>query len=81
MQLTAEESKTLEVSKLLKILESVKVDLEASNVENRNNCTKIASLQNQLELLTKDQEALHRSLAVMEEVKEENISLKVLWQL
>jgi myosin V len=81
MQLTAEESKTLEVSKLLKILESVKVDLEASNVENRNNCTKIASLQNQLELLTKDQEALHRSLAVMEEVMEENISLKVLWQL
>ncbi|KAK3153627.1 hypothetical protein QOZ80_2BG0178570 [Eleusine coracana subsp. coracana] len=37
---------------------------------------KISSLQNQLELLTKDQEALQNSLAEMEGVKEENISLK-----
>ena len=76
-QLAAEESKALEISKLVKILDSVKLELEASNEENKRNCKKIASLQHQLELSSKDQEALNNSLSQMEEVKRENISLKV----
>ncbi|KAG2549285.1 hypothetical protein PVAP13_9KG264400 [Panicum virgatum] len=75
-RLAAEESKALEISKLVKILDSVKLELEASNEENKRNCKKIASLQHQLELSSKDQEALHNSLSQMEEVKRENISLK-----
>ncbi|XP_039829224.1 protein OPAQUE1-like isoform X2 [Panicum virgatum] len=75
-RLAAEESKALEISKLVKILESVKSELEASNEENKRNCKKIASLQHQLELSSKDQEALNNSLSQMEEVKRENISLK-----
>ncbi|KAL6642959.1 hypothetical protein ACP70R_021140 [Stipagrostis hirtigluma subsp. patula] len=75
-RLAAEESKASEVSKLLKVLESVKLELEASNEENKNNYKKISSLQYQLELLTRDQEALRNTLAQMEEVKRENITLK-----
>jgi len=75
-RLAAEESKALEISKLVKILDSVKLELEASNEENKRNCKKIASLQHQLQLSSKDQEALHNSLSQMEEVKRENISLK-----
>lgn len=80
-QLAAEESKALEISKLLKILDSVKLELEASNAENKNNCKKIASLQHQLELSSKDQEALRSSLSQIEELKRENFSLKVVFQL
>jgi myosin-5 len=76
-QLAAEESKALEISKLVKILDSVKLELEASNEENKKNCKKIASLQHDLELSSKDQEALRNSLSQIEEVKKENISLKV----
>lgn len=76
-QVAVEESKALEISKLLKILDSVKLELQASNEENKNNCTKIASLQHQLELSSKDQEALRNSLSQIEDVKRENISLKV----
>ncbi|KAF8723303.1 hypothetical protein HU200_021824 [Digitaria exilis] len=75
-RVAVEESKALEISKLLKILDSVKLELQASNEENKNNCTKIASLQHQLELSSKDQEALRNSLSQIEDVKRENISLK-----
>jgi len=76
-QLATEESKALEISKLLKILDSVKSELEASNEENKNSCKKIASLQRQLDLSSKDQEAQQNSLSQIEEVKRENILLKV----
>ncbi|XP_066385776.1 protein OPAQUE1-like isoform X7 [Miscanthus floridulus] len=74
--LATEESKALEISKLLKILDSVKSELEASNEENKNSCKKIASLQHQLDLSSKDQEAQQNSLSQIEEVKRENILLK-----
>lgn len=76
-QLAAEESKALEISNLLKILDSVKSELEASNEENKSSCKKIASLQNQLDLSSKDQEAQQSSISEIEEVKRENILLKV----
>lgn len=76
-QLAAEESKALEISKLLKILESVKSELEASNEENKNSCKKISSLQHQLDLSSKDQEAQQNILSQIEEVKRENILLQV----
>ncbi|CAD6205072.1 unnamed protein product [Miscanthus lutarioriparius] len=75
-RLATEESKALEISKLLKILDSVKLELEASNEENKNSCKKIASLQHQLDLSSKDQEAQQNSLSQIEEVKRENILLK-----
>ncbi|RLN39212.1 hypothetical protein C2845_PM01G44460 [Panicum miliaceum] len=75
-RLAAEESKALEISKLVKILDSVKLELEESNEENKKNCKKIASLQHELELSSKDQEALRNSLSQIEEVKRENSSLK-----
>ncbi|XP_021321169.1 protein OPAQUE1 isoform X5 [Sorghum bicolor] len=75
-RLATEESKALEISKLLKILDSVKSELEASNEENKNSCKKIASLQRQLDLSSKDQEAQQNSLSQIEEVKRENILLK-----
>ncbi|KAL6883729.1 hypothetical protein ACP4OV_011143 [Aristida adscensionis] len=75
-RLAAEESKASEISKLLKIIESVKLELETSNEENKDNCKKIAALEYQLELSTKDQEALRNSLSEIEELKGESISLK-----
>jgi hypothetical protein len=58
-------------------LESLKSELEASAEEKKKSYKTIASLQHNLDLLTKDQEALHNSLTQIEEVKRENISLKV----
>ncbi|XP_071684823.1 protein OPAQUE1 isoform X4 [Lolium perenne] len=75
-RLAAEEARELEVSKVLKILESLKSELEASAEEKKKSYKTIASLQHNLDLLTKDQEALHNSLTQIEEVKRENISLK-----
>lgn len=75
-RLAVEESRALEVSKLLKVMESLKSELEAANEEKNNGYKKIASLQHQLELSTKDREALCNSLAQIEEVKRENTLLK-----
>lgn len=58
-------------------MESLKSELEAANEEKNNGYKKIALLQHQLELSTKDQEALYNSLAQIEEVKRENTLLKV----
>ena len=77
VQVAAEESKALEVSKLLKIVESLKCELEAANEEKINGCKEVASMQQQLELSIKDQELLHSNLAQIEELKRENTLLKV----
>uniref|UniRef100_A0A0E0IRS2 Myosin motor domain-containing protein n=1 Tax=Oryza nivara TaxID=4536 RepID=A0A0E0IRS2_ORYNI len=75
-RVAAEESKALEVSKLLKIVESLKCELEAANEEKINGCKEVASMQQQLELSIKDQELLHSNLAQIEELKRENTLLK-----
>uniref|UniRef100_A0A0E0M7C0 Myosin motor domain-containing protein n=1 Tax=Oryza punctata TaxID=4537 RepID=A0A0E0M7C0_ORYPU len=75
-RVAAEESKALEVSKLLKIVESLKCELEAANEEKNNGCKEVASMQQQLELSIKDQELLHSNLAQIEELKRENTLLK-----
>ncbi|EEE50904.1 hypothetical protein OsJ_31412 [Oryza sativa Japonica Group] len=75
-RVAAEESKALEVSKLLKIVESLKCELEAANEEKINGCKEVASMQQQLGLSIKDQELLHSNLAQIEELKRENTLLK-----
>uniref|UniRef100_A0A0E0BA33 Myosin motor domain-containing protein n=1 Tax=Oryza glumipatula TaxID=40148 RepID=A0A0E0BA33_9ORYZ len=75
-RVAAEESKALEVSKLLKIVESLKCELEAANEEKINGRKEVASMQQQLELSIKDQELLHSNLAQIEELKRENTLLK-----
>ncbi|KAF0892731.1 hypothetical protein E2562_017698 [Oryza meyeriana var. granulata] len=75
-RLAAEESKALEVSKLLKIVESLKCELEAAKEEKNNGCKEVASMQQQLELSVKDQEVLRDNISQIEELKRENTSLK-----
>uniref|UniRef100_A0A0D9XJC5 Myosin motor domain-containing protein n=1 Tax=Leersia perrieri TaxID=77586 RepID=A0A0D9XJC5_9ORYZ len=75
-RLAAEESKALEVSKLLKIVESLKCELESAKEEKSNGCKEVASMQQQLELSIKDQELLHDNLSQIEELKRENTLLK-----
>uniref|UniRef100_J3N2E1 Dilute domain-containing protein n=1 Tax=Oryza brachyantha TaxID=4533 RepID=J3N2E1_ORYBR len=75
-RLAAEESKALEISKLLKIMESLKCELEEARKEKNNGCKEVASMQQQLELSAKDQQVLRDNLAQIEELKMENSSLK-----
>lgn len=80
MQVTAEDSKAAEISKLEKALESLNAELEAAKLATISERDKNALLQIQLELSIKDQKTLRSSLAEMAELKKENLSLKA-WQI
>lgn len=77
LQVSNDEAKVVEVSKLQKTLESLNLELDAAKLATINECNKNAVLQNQLELLMKEKSALERELALVTELKRENLRLKV----
>lgn len=77
MQVSNEEAKSVEISKLQKVLESLSLELDASKLATINECNKTAVLQNQLELSVKEKSALERELIGMAELRRENAFLKV----
>lgn len=77
MQVSHDESKSGEMSKLQKALESLKLELDAAKLTTINECNKNAVLQNQLELLEKGKSALEREIIGMAELRKENTFLKV----
>ena len=77
LQVSTEEAKSVEISKLQKLLESLNLELDAAKLATINECNKNAMLQNQLELSLKEKSALERELVAMAEIRKENAMLKV----
>lgn len=77
MQISNEEAKSNEISKLQKMLESLTLELDAAKLATINECNKNAVLLNQLELSMKEKSALDRELVAIAELRKENASLKV----
>lgn len=67
----------MEISKLQKLVESLKLELDAAKLATINECNKNAVLQNQLELLMKEKSSRERELVSMAEIRNENALLKV----
>lgn len=78
MQVSNEEAKQREISKLRKMLEALNLELDAAKLATINECNKNAVLQNQLELTAKEKSALQRELVAVDELRKENTMLKVL---
>lgn len=77
IQVSNEEAKSIEISKLQKLLESLKLELDAAKLATINECNKNAVLQNQLELSMKEKSAIERELVAMADFRKENALLKV----
>ncbi|KAH9805025.1 Myosin-15 [Citrus sinensis] len=76
LRVSTEEAKSVEISKLQKLLESLNLELDAAKLATINECNKNAMLQNQLELSLKEKSALERELVAMAEIRKENAVLK-----
>jgi methylthioribose-1-phosphate isomerase len=77
-QMSNEEAKQVEISKLQKMLEAQNCELDEAKLATINELNKNAILQNQLQLSAKEKSALERELVAMNEVRKENALLKVL---
>lgn len=79
VQVSNEEAKQIEISKLQKMLEALNCELDGAKLATINESNKNAILQNQLQLSAQEKSALERELVAMNEVQKENALLKVLW--
>lgn len=78
MQLSNEEAKLVEISKLHKTVESLILELDAAKLAAVNEVNKNAVLQRQLELDMKEKAALEREIFFVTELRNENTFLKVI---
>lgn len=78
MQVSNEDAKQIEISKLQKMIEALNLELDAAKLATINECNKNAVLQNQFELSIKEKSALKRELVAVDEIRKENAMLKVL---
>jgi len=78
MQISNEEVKHVEISKLQKMVEALNLELDEAKLATINESNRNAVLQNQLQLSVKEKSSLERELVAMDEVRKENAQLKVL---
>ncbi|KAH7574460.1 hypothetical protein JRO89_XS03G0299300 [Xanthoceras sorbifolium] len=76
LRVSNDEAKSVEISKLQKLLESLNLELDAAKLTTINECNKNAMLENQLELSMKGKSALEREVVAMAEIRKENALLK-----
>ncbi|XAR57538.1 Myosin ATPase [Bertholletia excelsa] len=76
LRVSNEENKLMEISKLQKIIESLRLELDAAKLATVNEFNKNAVLQNQLELSMKEKSALEREIISMADLRNENAVLK-----
>ena len=81
MQVSVEESKTVEISKLQKTLALLSAELDDAKLAITNECNKNAMLRGQLASFENEKANLVKDLARMEEVIKENLCLKVICSL
>lgn len=77
MQVSNEEAKLVEISRLQKIVESLSLELDAAKLARVNEFNKNAVLHRQLELSVKEKSALEKDVIVFSEQRNENAILKV----
>lgn len=78
MQVSNEEAKSTEISKLQKTVESLRLGLDAAKMATVNECNKNAVLQKQLELSMKVKSAMEGEMVVVARLRNENAFLKVI---
>ncbi|KAL8208635.1 hypothetical protein R6Q57_008047 [Mikania cordata] len=71
-----DESKSLEIARLQKIVQSLNLELDAAKLATVNECNKNAVLQNQLQMLGKEKSSLEKELVGMADLRSENSYLK-----
>ncbi|KAA3490398.1 Myosin-J heavy chain [Gossypium australe] len=76
MRVSNEDAKSVEISKLQKAFESLKLELDAAKLATISEYNKNAVLQNQLELSRKEKSALEKEFTMIAEMRKENASLK-----
>lgn len=77
LQISNEEAKALEISKLQKNMESLNLKLDEAKLATVNECQKNAVLLSQLDASQKEKTYLERELAALDELRKENAALKV----
>ncbi|KAK8581891.1 hypothetical protein V6N13_144886 [Hibiscus sabdariffa] len=76
IRVSNEDVKSVEISKLQKALESLKLELDAAKLATISECNKNAVLQNQLDLSRKEISSFEKELTTMTEMRKENALLK-----
>ncbi|KAK8513690.1 hypothetical protein V6N13_002418 [Hibiscus sabdariffa] len=76
MRVSNEDVKSVEISKLQKALESLKLELDAAKLATISECNKNVVLQNQLDLSRKEISSFEKELTMMTEMRKENALLK-----
>ncbi|KAI5669604.1 hypothetical protein M9H77_19457 [Catharanthus roseus] len=76
LRVSNDESKSLEISKLQKTIESLSLELDAAKLARVNEFNKNAVLQRQLELSMKEKSALEKEVFAFHEQRNENTILK-----
>lgn len=77
MQVSNDESKSAEISKVKKAMELLNVELDAAKLAADSECNKNTLLESQLEFSKKEKDALESRLTKLEEMIKENAVLKV----
>lgn len=78
MQASNEDAKSVEISKLQKIVESLTLELDAAKLRALNEYNKNTVLQRQLDLSAKEKSASEREVVSSSELRNENSVLKVI---
>ncbi|XP_073030962.1 myosin-15 isoform X1 [Primulina eburnea] len=76
LRVSNEEAKLLEISKLQKIVESLRLELDAAKLATVNECNKNIVLERQLELSAKEKLASEKEIISLTELRSENTLLK-----
>ena len=77
MQGSNDESKSVEIARLQKKVQSLVLELDAAKLATVNECNKNEVLRNQLEMSVKEKSSLEREIVGMADLKNENSYLKV----
>ncbi|GJX26459.1 myosin-15 isoform X1 [Tanacetum coccineum] len=72
-----DESKSVEIARLQKKVQSLVLELDAAKLATVNECNKNAVLRNQLEMSVKEKSSLEREIVGMADLKNENSYLKL----
>lgn len=77
VQVSNDEAKLLEISKLQKAVESLTLELDAAKLATLNEFNKNTVLERKIELSAKEKSAFEREVISMTELRNENALLKV----
>lgn len=77
LQGSNDESKSVEITRLQKLVQSLGLELDAAKLATVNECNKNAVLKSQLDMSVNEKSSLERELVGMADLRNENSYLKV----